>query len=93
MRFVICGSYFHLGIYWKTGRFTAEERNPLPIVQEDCWSPGPFLTFAVNLAFTGTRAPACRICFHKGVERKCCVMGVLREGTIVSVLFSNVHSC
>jgi hypothetical protein len=33
------------------------ERDPVPIVQEDGWAPGPVWTGAENLAPTGIRSP------------------------------------
>jgi hypothetical protein len=33
------------------------ERDPVPIVQEAGWAPGPVLTVAENLARTGIRSP------------------------------------
>jgi hypothetical protein len=32
-------------------------KDPVPIVQEAGWSPGPVWTGAENLAFTGIRSP------------------------------------
>ena len=44
---------------WSTprpGYFTPGE-NPVPIVQETGWAPGPVCTGAENLALTGIRSP------------------------------------
>jgi hypothetical protein len=35
------------------------ERDPVPIVQDAGWAPGPVWTYAKNLAFTGIRSPDC----------------------------------
>ena len=46
---------------WSTsrpGRFTPG-KDPVPIVQEAGWAPGPVWTGAENLASTGIRSPAC----------------------------------
>ena len=37
--------------------FYSRERNPVPIVQEAGWAPGPVGTGAENLAPTGVRSP------------------------------------
>ena len=38
------------------GHFTPR-KDPVPIVQEAGWAPGPFRTGAENIAFTGIRSP------------------------------------
>jgi len=46
---------------WSTprpGRFTPVE-DPVPIVQEAGWAPGPVCTGAENLVPTGIRSPDC----------------------------------
>jgi hypothetical protein len=55
--------YFHnLGPRWcgrsepRPGRFSYE-KDPVPIVQEAGWAPGPVWTGAENLAHTGIRSP------------------------------------
>ena len=40
----------------RPGRFTPS-KDPVPIVQEAGWAPGPFWSGAENLAFTGIRSP------------------------------------
>jgi hypothetical protein len=48
------------GMGWlapRPGRFTPGERDPVPIVQEAGWAPGPVWTCAKNLAHTGIRSP------------------------------------
>jgi hypothetical protein len=40
----------------RPGRFTPGN-DPVPIVQEAGWAPGPVLTGAENLATTGIRSP------------------------------------
>jgi hypothetical protein len=40
----------------RRGRFTPG-KDPVPIVQEAGWAPGPFWTCAKNLALTGIRSP------------------------------------
>jgi hypothetical protein len=48
------------GIGWlapRPGRFTPLERDPVPVVQEAGWAPGPVWTAAENLALTGIRSP------------------------------------
>jgi hypothetical protein len=42
----------------RPGRFTPR-RDPVPIVQEAGWAPGPVWTCAKNLAPTGIRSPEC----------------------------------
>ena len=45
---------------WSTprpGRFTPRERDPVPIVQEAGWAPGPVWTGAESIAPTGIRSP------------------------------------
>ena len=55
-------SFFILAARWGewstplTGRFTPE-KDPVPIVQEAGWAPGPVWTGAENLAYTGIRSP------------------------------------
>ena len=47
---------------WSTsrpGRFPPG-KDPVPIVQEAGWAPGPVWTGAENLALTGIRSPDCR---------------------------------
>jgi hypothetical protein len=44
------------GQYQRPGRFTPG-KNPVPIVQEAGWAPGPVWTGAENLASTGIRSP------------------------------------
>jgi hypothetical protein len=44
---------------WSTphlARFTLKERDPVPIVQETVWAPGPMWTDAGNLTPTGIRS-------------------------------------
>jgi hypothetical protein len=41
----------------RPGRFTPVERDPVPIVQEAGWAPGPVWTAVENLAPTGIRSP------------------------------------
>jgi hypothetical protein len=41
----------------RPGRFTPWERDPVPIVQEAGWAPGPVWTGVENLASTGIRSP------------------------------------
>ena len=54
--------YFNLGGRWggwstsRPGRFTPG-KDPVPIVQEAGWAPGPVWTSAENLAPTGFRSP------------------------------------
>ena len=56
-------SFFNLGARWDgwstpcPGRFTPREREPVPILYEDGWAPGPVWTGAENLAPTGIRSP------------------------------------
>jgi hypothetical protein len=40
----------------RPSRFTPQERDPVPIVQEAGWAPGPVWTAAENLAPTGIRS-------------------------------------
>ena len=40
----------------RPGRFTPE-KDPVPIVEEAGWAPGPLWTGAENLARTGIRSP------------------------------------
>jgi hypothetical protein len=42
----------------RPGRFTPG-KDPVPIVQDAGWAPGPVWTFAKNLASTGIRSPDC----------------------------------
>jgi hypothetical protein len=55
-------SFFNLGTRWggwstpRAGRFTPG-KDPVPIVQEAGWAPGPVWTGAENLAPTGFRSP------------------------------------
>jgi hypothetical protein len=44
------------GQHHAPGRF-APRKDPIPIVQEVVWAPGPFWTFAKNLAPTGISIP------------------------------------
>jgi hypothetical protein len=41
----------------RPGRFTLRERDPVPIVPEAGWAPGPVWTAAENLVPTGIRSP------------------------------------
>jgi hypothetical protein len=41
----------------RPGRFTPRERDPVPIVQEAGWAPGPVWTAAENVFPTGVRSP------------------------------------
>ena len=38
------------------GRFTPRERDPVPIIEEAEWAPGPVWKGAENLASTGIRS-------------------------------------
>jgi hypothetical protein len=54
-------SFFNLGArsggWWtpRPDRFTPQEREPVPIIQEAGWTSGPVWTGAENLALTGIR--------------------------------------
>ena len=39
------------------GRFTPGERDPVSIVEESRWAPGPVWTGAENIVFTGIQSP------------------------------------
>ena len=41
----------------RPGRSLPPGKEPVPIVQEDGWAPGPIWTGAENLALTGNRSP------------------------------------
>ena len=41
----------------RSGRLTPRERDPVPILEEVGWTPGPVCTGAENLAPTGIRSP------------------------------------
>ena len=41
----------------RPGRFLPHGKDPVPIVQEAGWAPGPVWTGAENLAPTGIRSP------------------------------------
>ena len=47
-------------VVWLTprpGRFIPEESDPVPIVRDTGWAPGPVWTGAENIASTGIRSP------------------------------------
>ena len=46
----------------RAGRSLLPEKNPVPIVQEAEWAPGPVWTRAENLAPTGIRSLDCPAC-------------------------------
>ena len=61
--FIYSYSFFNLGARWggwstpRPGRFIPGERDPVPILYEVGWAPGPVWTGAENLAPTGFRSP------------------------------------
>jgi hypothetical protein len=55
------------------------ERDPVPIVQESEWAPGPVWTGAKNLALTGiryTERPVCSESLHRLSYRGTCLLGI-----------------
>jgi hypothetical protein len=64
-------------------------KDPVPIVQEAGWSPGPVWTGAENLASTGIRSPACPARSHSLYWLRCPANKVNETGHLNEEVWSN----